>query len=479
MGGCGAWLEMTQKNKPQSNTLAAGAMTLLTSGMMVGSTIFNMDLRYQAWTFDHSEGTVLAVSIIFYVAAVVGTLAGYLLVDRYEKKPLSKVYMVLAVVACVLLVAKPDHLIVVAFARVLLGLAHGMAYLIFPIHGGETSIKELRGMNMAGISYCLMIGALTFGCISPGATFGWMDPNRLMGILGLVFAILGGLLAQFLTYESPVFLLQRGRDAEAVTSMMKLRNESTETWDIRNDLTEFKTMLTEDELGSRSIFKDGNIRPLVLISLCKIASVLSFNMALNLVRLRLLDQLFGMEQYSMAAVVILLFRIVMGTTILFIIDRFGRRATMVTSTVGSGFILVVLGTIYLANYSFNRDVGIAIMLAYEIVASAGITFVPDVYSSEAFSTKKKAASIGVVNTVENLLQILITCIVFSWDFVSTYRYGGVMMTFGIPLIVLAVIFYMFLPETTKMTIRQSRNEFAKRGEIVFGGTKKPMNNLNE
>lgn len=64
-------------------------MTLLTSGMMVGSTIFNMDLRYQAWTFDHSEGTVLAVSIIFYVAAVVGTLAGYLLVDRYEKKPLS------------------------------------------------------------------------------------------------------------------------------------------------------------------------------------------------------------------------------------------------------------------------------------------------------------------------------------------------------------------------------------------------------
>lgn len=66
-----------------------GAMTLLTSGMMVGSTIFNMDLQNQAWTFDHSDSLVLAVSMIFYIAAIVGTLAGYLLVDRYEKKPLS------------------------------------------------------------------------------------------------------------------------------------------------------------------------------------------------------------------------------------------------------------------------------------------------------------------------------------------------------------------------------------------------------
>lgn len=387
--------------------------------------------------------------------------------------------MVLAVVSCILLIVKPDHLVVVAFARTLLGLAHGMAYLIYPIHGGETSIKELRGMNVSAVGYCLMIGALTFGCVSPGATYGWMDPNRLIGILGLVYTVLGGLLSQFLTYESPVFLLQRGRDAEAVKSMMKLRNESTETWEIRNDLTEFRTMLEEDEQGSRSIFKDGNLRPLILLSLCKVASVLSFNMALNLVRLRLLDQLFGMEQYSMAAVIILLVRITMGTIILFVIDRFGRRATMVTSTFGSGFILVILGIIYLANDSFNRDIGIAIMLAYEVVASLGVTFVPDAYCSEAFSTKKKAASIGVVNTVENALQILIACVVFSWDFASTYHYGGVMLTFGVPMVLLAVAFYMKLPETTKMTIRQSRNEFSKRGEIVFGGTKRPMTYLNE
>lgn len=64
-------------------------MTLLTSGMITGSIIFNMDLQHQPWTFDHSDSVVLVASIIFYVAAVIGTLGGYFLVDRYEKKPLS------------------------------------------------------------------------------------------------------------------------------------------------------------------------------------------------------------------------------------------------------------------------------------------------------------------------------------------------------------------------------------------------------
>ncbi|XP_065081841.1 membrane transporter D1-like [Ochlerotatus camptorhynchus] len=479
MGSCGAWFEMTQKNKPQSNALSAGLMTLLTSGMITGSIIFNMDLQHQPWTFDHSDSVVLVASIIFYVAAVIGTLAGYFLVDRYEKKPLSKVYLVLTTLACILLIIYPDILVVVAFSRSLLGLAHGMAYMIVVIHGGEIVIKDIRGMNISAVSYCIMIGALSHGAISPGATYEVMDPNRLVGILGLIYSAMGGLMAQFLTYESPVFLLQQGCDADAIKSMMKLRNESTETWDIRNDLTEFKTMLDEDRETSRSILKDGNVRPLVLLSLCKIASVLSFNMALNLVRLHLLDQLFGLEEYSMSAVVILMVRILLGMTAFFSIDKFGRKATMIASTFGSGIILTILGMIYLIAYSVNRDVGIAFVLAYEVFASAGVAFVPDVYCSEAFSTKKKAASIGVVQTVENALQIMITAIVFTWDFKSLDSYGGVMMTCGVPMLVLAGVFYRFLPETTKMTIRQSRTEFAKRGEIVFGGTKRPMTQLNE
>ncbi|KAL1380177.1 hypothetical protein pipiens_003620 [Culex pipiens pipiens] len=477
---CGAWLEMNQKNKPQSNTLAAGIMTLLLTGMIVGSTIFNMDLQHQPWTFEHSSTEVLLVSISFYMAAIVGSLAGYFLVERYEKKPISKVYLVLSIVASVLLIALPDHIASVAFARILLGLAHGMAYLVVLIHGGEVCIKELRGLNMAAVNLCIMIGVMTHGSLSPTSTYGQdIGTNRLVGILGLVYVVLGGFLALFLTYESPVFLIQRGRDAEAIQSMIKLRNESTESWEIRNDYTEFKTMLQEDEETSPSILQDGNTRPLLLLILCRIASVVSFNFAINLVRLNILDKLFGVDNYSFSAIVVLTIRLIVGTVFLFVIDKFGRRAPMTLSTFTSGFILTVLGMIFMVADHVTRDVLIAIMLTYEVVASAGVTMVPDVYCSEAFSTKKKAFSIATTQIVENVLQIGITAIVFNWDFSDDAYYGGIMLCCGVPLLAMAAIFYKYLPETTKMTIRQARTEFSKRGEIVFGGTKRPQNFLND
>ncbi|XP_055598507.1 uncharacterized protein LOC129748064 [Uranotaenia lowii] len=480
MGGCGEWIEMNQKNKPQSNTLAGGIMTLMVTGMIVGSTIFNMDLQYQPWTFDHSDRVILLTQISFYMAAIVGTIAGFFLVERHNKKAISRVYLVLAGVGCLLLIILPDHIASVAFARVLLGLAHGLAYLVVLIHAGETSIKELRGLNTVAVNYCLMIGVVTHGSLSPmAASAEEIAPNRIIGIIGTVYIIFGGLLSQFLTYESPVFLIQRGRDGEAIQSMIKLRNESTETWEIRNDYTEFKTMLAEDEDTSRSIFQDGNLRPLTLLILCKLATVLSFNTGLNLVRLHILNTLFGLEDYSLSAVSVLTIRLTVGTVFLFVIDKFGRRAAITASSFSCGMVMVIMGIVYLVADSINRDIAIAIMLSYEVVASAGITFVPDVYCSEAFSTKKKAASVAVVQIVENVLQLAIVCIVSSWNFQDASLYGGVMMVCGVPLLVITGVFYRYLPETTKMSIRQARTEFTKRGEIVFGGTKRPQDFLND
>ncbi|XP_055627961.1 galactose-proton symporter-like [Toxorhynchites rutilus septentrionalis] len=480
MGGCTEWLEMSQKNKPQSNTLSAGIMTLMTTGFVIGSSIFNMDFHSQSWTFHHSDSTVLLATLSFYIAAMIGSVVGYLLVERYEKKPISKVYLCLVIVASILMIALPQHIVGVTFARVLFGLAHGSAYLVVLIHGGEVAIKEMRGMNMSAVHYCLTVGVLSHGSFSPTATFGQaIEPNRIIGIIGLTCAVLGGGLAQFLTYESPVYLIQRGRDAEAITTMMKLRQESTETWDIRNDYTEFKAMLQEDDESSRSTFRDGNLRPLALLSLGKLASVLSFNVALNLVRLYTLDKLFGMENYSLSATMILTIRLIAGVLFFYTIDAFGRRVPMAMSSFASGAFLTIFGIVFLCAESINRDVGIAIMLTYDVVASAGVTFVPDVYCSEAFSTQKKAASIAAVQTVENILQITIIAVFFSWDLTNESYYAGITLACGIPLIALAVVFYRYLPETAKMSIRQSRTEFSKRGEIVFRGTKQPRNYLND
>lgn len=48
--GCIEWFWYSQKNKPQSNALAAGLMVILFGGQNIGWGIFNDHLEIQPWS---------------------------------------------------------------------------------------------------------------------------------------------------------------------------------------------------------------------------------------------------------------------------------------------------------------------------------------------------------------------------------------------------------------------------------------------
>ncbi|KFB52408.1 AGAP010943-PA-like protein [Anopheles sinensis] len=386
--------------------------------------------------------------------------------------------MSFVVVGSVVVIAVPHSVIAIAFARSLMGLAHGMAYLVVLIHGGEIVIKELRGMIMGAVSYCVVTGVLLGGVLI-SVRYDVIDQYRFIGIIGLVYMLLAVFLNQMLCYESPVFLVQRNLDGEAIRSMMKLRNESTETWQIRNELTEIKTMLSEDETTSRSIWSDGNFRPLVLLALTKVASVLSFNFAVNMVKVNVVDHMVEIEdsEVSLSVTILMSIRLVVGMVAMFTIDVLGRRALQLVSIVSTAFILIAIGIAYLAADSIPHDVGMAIFFACEVGASLGLTLVPDVLCSEAFNTKKKVCSIATVQILEHVLHILIFAITFKWNFTVDDRYGATLLAAGVPLLPIAYVLYQKLPETSKMSIRQARIEFYKRDGIVFGGSKNSVEAL--
>ncbi|XP_055591360.1 facilitated trehalose transporter Tret1-like [Uranotaenia lowii] len=466
MGGCSEWFQRNQKNKPQSNTLASYAMTLITSGLVIGSTIFNVEYSMQAWTLGHSSVAVLMVSLSFYLAAMLGTLVGCILVERYPKKFISRIFQVPTLLGSILLTAIPQEIAGVAVARVLIGFGHGVAFLVLPIHASEIVINRQRGANVASISNSVIVGALIFGIISPMEMYNFgMNPLRLIGIVGIVLTGFGGLLSIFIFYESPVFLMKRGRDDKAIKAMMKLRTESVETWELRNDFDELKAMISEEEQHSKSIFSDGNLRPLIVLALAKVATVLSFNMALNVVRILILSTLFLTTTYNTSAMIISGVRVVVTFIAMLTVDRFGRKMSFTFSSLTSGILLTVLGVFFLISQSIHRDVAIGMVLAYEVLASLGLTFIPDVYLSEAFPLIKKSASIGVIQTVENICQLIFVCIMHLG--VRVYI-GDVLVGCGAPLLALSVVFFLLLPETARMSLRQSSAEFSKQG----------MNHLN-
>ncbi|XP_053685687.1 uncharacterized protein LOC128735219 [Sabethes cyaneus] len=466
MGGCTEWCERSQKNKMQTNTLLSGIATLVMCGFFVGSSIFNVHLRYQSWTLGHSDSVLLLIVNLFYVAAFAGSLVGAFLIHHYEKLFLSRIYLLMLAIASILWTIIPTDTLGTAFARVFAGFAYGMAYLAVLIHGGEVLIKEHRGMVIGCINHVLFFGIIAHGAVSPVAlTDINLESTRIIGIIGIMVTLFATLIGQFMTYESPVFLVQKGRDAEAIQSLMKLRLESMETIEIREAYIDIKVMLQEDSLATGSILADGNWRPLLLLCLGKLAAVFSFNAALNQVQLSVVDLLYDLPYYSISGAVILCIRMVGGLFFVYIVDLVGRKPQQVLSTFLCGAMLISLGIVYLVFDNVDKNVGGSLFLVYALLACTGVTLVPDVHQSEAFPTGKKAASIVVVQLIESAAQILFISVTFTWNFENTAIYGGILLTCGIPLILIAILLFVMLPETIKLTLRQSRAAFARKPSI--------------
>lgn len=89
MSGSGSsvadWIDFNQKNKPQSNALSGGIITMLISGMQI-AWIFNSDLQ----TFPWARGETLLLQIMtyasFYLAGILGIYAATIVIERLTKK---------------------------------------------------------------------------------------------------------------------------------------------------------------------------------------------------------------------------------------------------------------------------------------------------------------------------------------------------------------------------------------------------------
>lgn len=80
------WVDYYQKNKPQTNALAAGIMIVIYGGQQLGWGIFNNHMEAQPWAGGYEdEGTVFWAIISWFIAAIVGFFIAALLVNEFSK----------------------------------------------------------------------------------------------------------------------------------------------------------------------------------------------------------------------------------------------------------------------------------------------------------------------------------------------------------------------------------------------------------
>jgi hypothetical protein len=452
---------------------------MFVSGMHITFGILNHPLWAQTWTYYVANTTVMLVIMSWYLAVIVGLILGKFLIKKYEKKtigvrvfrltPLSYFksvfllqFIALAIytVSGVLFIAAPNIPTIIALGRICSGVGHGIIYLSTIIHGAEIVVKQIRGMILATPHYCLLVGIFSGTAInmipnSPNSTLGL----RLVGIATLIYVAMGALFGYFLIHESPVFLIQRHRELEARQIMKRLRNDTVETYEMVHDFDELRTMVAEDQKLSKSIFSDGNARPLIIISVLRLLNVLTFNSALNVVRLSLAQRFLTSQFVDFAVSGV---RFLGGSLTLLTFDVVKRKKYFLVTSIASCIALSVLVILYNI-VSVSGDWAIAAtVLAFDFFAGLAIGQLTDIYSSEAFPCSKKLDSLIATNVLENVLHVIL--VIFQYYY-SAYT---IILSVSIALMAICTVFLIVkLPETMKKSIRETRDLFRGHGATFY------------
>ena len=332
-------------------------------------------------------------------------------------------------------------------------MSYGIVYLTVLIHAGEVSVPRMRGLVVSLVHFCLFIGVfmMSSGLLPVHATkIHAVDPTKTMGTSGLICIVTGVLIAILLNRESPVFLIKKYRDDDAIKSMISLRTESHETTDIRQDFHEFKLMVMEDARSNLNIFDKQNRWPLFMILLLKIGFVASFNLPLNIVWLESVETDLYDGITDPSGMYLSGTRWVVMMVMMFLVDF--KRIKFYT--ISTGALSVIIFIIIMADES-KHIIKINECLGFVFQAFSGIAvgMMADIYSTEAFNTRKKPLSITFLSILEFGLQIVFVVIFFYFE-----RLYFETLIVCASILALGLLVY-FIPDTSNMSLRNARMKF--------------------
>lgn len=316
-------------------------------------------------------------------------------------------------------------------------------------------------MIVASLPFAVMVGVFTSSSslLPVLATREYkVDPTRSMGINGLIILCTGLLIAVFFNRESPVFLIKKYREQEAIDIMIRLRSESHETAEIRKDFNDLKQMVVEDTKSSLNIFDRKNRWSLFVVCLMKVMFVASFNLPLNLIFLEGMETKVYNGEFDYSGMILSGIRWVVMILTSFFID-FKRKKLYKISCALTGITLLLLAfnPLFLSRRFdvWTRTAVSAVVI--QISSGLALGMLPDVYATEAFDTKKKPFSIAFASTIEFLAQIAFVVSFYYFD-VPTF---SLMCCLGF-LFMNGILMCCLLPETSGLSLREARNKFYRQ-----------------
>lgn len=446
----------------KASTQSLGYVILLStitaiSGFLFGynTAVINGVLLFLRRQFAPSDLDAEIAASAILVGALLGAAAASIIGDRYGRKK-SLMFSAVLFTISPLAAAVASTVALFSAARLVGGLAIGLASVLTPVYIAEISPSKHRGalvsLNQLGIVIGILVALLAGWGLSGLGENSWRWMLAVAVVPSLIF--FGGL---FAIPESPRWLITRGRSTEAMRTLARLVGERAAAEEVQT-----VTTASAEEQGSWSELFSGDMRKRLAVgmSLALFSQVTGVNAVLYygsvIIREHFPGQSTGMVLAS--SVIIGTVNLIATLVAMVFLDRWGRRVILMTASGGMAVALACL-VVGLNVPSAPPVLMLASILFYVAFFAFGMGPGPWLIISEIFPTKVRgrAASIATSTLWSGALLVTFTFL----SLVRVLKLSGTFAVFGALSFACFLYVWKAVPETKGRTLEQIQESWSK------------------
>jgi sugar porter (SP) family MFS transporter len=394
-----------------------------------------------------TRGTEIATSSLLVGCALGAAVAGWL-TDRLGRKRILIVSALLFALSSIG-AAVPRSLAEFVAARVAGGLAIGVASVLAPLYIAEISPRAIRGRLVSLNQMAIVSGILLAYFVNWALSFQGPSSWRLMFAAAAVPS-LAFLVALLFVPESPRFLVEKGKEDEALAVLTRVGGADP----ARAELAEIRETIAQEQGTLGELLERRLRRPLAIaVFLAVFQQVTGINTVIYYGSLIFKEQVGGQTDTAAigANVAIGAVNFAMTIVALWLIDRLGRRPLMMAATGGMAAALIVLGLLFRIQPPPATMILVVILI---YVASFGVGLGPGVWVviAELFPTRIRGRAMSIATLCLWLACILITSTFLT--LVEAIGSAGAFWLYAAMSLVTFVFVWRVMPETKGRSLEE-------------------------
>jgi sugar porter (SP) family MFS transporter len=395
------------------------------------------------------QGVIVSVLL---VGAVTGAIAGGPLSDRLGRRPVVLLAAIIFAVGAIAAALAPNVLILI-FARFILGLGVGLASLIVPLYIAEIAPPDTRGALVSLNQLMITIGILLSYIV--GVAFTPIEGWRYMFAVAVVPALILGI-GMFTLPESPRWLVKNGKLDKARSVLLLSRVEA----DVETEMQQMEEIerieRQQAQVGYKELLAPW-IRPALIVGvgLAIFQQITGINTVIYYAP-TILEKVGFSAGGAIAATALGVGAVNVGFTILavYIVDRVGRRPLLLIGLIGMIVSLGLLGVVFSLGATSGAAGLLATICLALYIASFAISLGPIFWLmiSEIYPLNMRGSAMSIAalcNWGSNFIVALIFPVLLA-----TFGGAGSFWLFAVLGIVAWIFVYFMVPETKGRTLEE-------------------------